>query len=193
MNGADDIAVAIAPVLQAFRSLDIRHFIGGSVASSFHGAARSTMDVDLIATLGDDKVTQFVKLLGHHYYVSEPAVRSAVRHKSCFNLIHYPTSFKIDIFISRDRPFDRDCMARAITGHIGTSTNLEVPLASPEDTIISKLEWYRRGNETSERQWHDVQRVLALLGPSADLAYLQQAAASVGVEDLLARLLRHQK
>ncbi len=44
-------------------------------------------------------------------------------------------------------------------------------------------------NETSERQWDDVSRLIRLLGDEADVVYLRQAADSVGVIDLLERLL----
>lgn len=64
-----------------------------------------------------------------------------------------------------------------------------VPIALAEDSIIAKLEWYRLTDETSERQWNDVSRLLRLLGETADTSYLKQAASSVGVTDLLERLL----
>lgn len=193
MNDTDDIVAAFSPVVQAFRSLGIRHYIGGSVASSFHGAARSTMDVDVVAELDDESATPFLQQLGRDYYASEPAIRDAISRKACFNLVHYPTSFKVDIFISQDRPFDRDCMSRAIPGEIGAKASLEILVASPEDTIVSKLEWYKIGNETSQRQWRDVATVLKLLGEQVDLDYLRKAAESVGVGKLLTRLLAEQR
>ena len=69
------------------------------------------------------------------------------------------------------------------------SEHLQVPIATPEDSIISKLEWYRAGNEVSERQWDDVTKLIRLLGGQADLEYLEKAAASVGVSDLLDQLI----
>lgn len=188
-SDTDDIVAALPPVLRALSSLGVRHYIAGSVASSFHGATRSTMDVDVVSELSDEAAGPFRELLGADYYSSDSAIRDAVRRKSCFNLIHYPTSFKVDVFVSRERPFDQDCMARAAMGRIGFDTEIQVPIASPEDTIVSKLEWYRSGNETSQRQWQDVSRVLALLGEQADVRYLRNAAESVGVTDLLERLL----
>ena len=189
MNDEDDIVAALSPVVQAFHSLGVRYYIGGSVASSFHGATRSTLDVDVIAELSDEVVASFLDLLGDQYYASESAIQDAVRQTACFNLIHYPTSFKIDVFVSRNRPFDRDSMSRAVIGKIGSHTPTEILLASPEDNIISKLEWYKLANETSERQWLDVSKVLMLLGDQADVGYLRKAAQSVGVVDLLERLL----
>ena len=43
--------------------------------------------------------------------------------------------------------------------------------------------------DTSARQWDDVSRLIILLGDSADFDYLKRAAESVGVVDLLDKLL----
>jgi len=56
------------------------------------------MDVDVVCELTDDKISSFIELFDCDFYISEPAVRDAVGQKSFFNLIHMPTSFKIDIF-----------------------------------------------------------------------------------------------
>ncbi len=191
MNELDDLVAALAPVVAAFRQLKIRHYVGGSVASSFHGAARSTMDVDLVCEFTVDQVKSFVASFDENFYVSESAIREAVRRKSCFNLIHLPTSFKVDVFVSRQRPFDLESMRRATPECLGRDRTVEVPIATAEDAIISKLEWYRKTNETSERQWDDVFRLITLLGSTADIDYLRSAADSVGVSDLLERLINH--
>lgn len=190
MSDTDDLVDALAPVVQAFRTLKVRHFVGGSVASSFHGATRTTMDVDVICELAEEQISSFVSSFADDFYISEAAVRDAVRRKSCFNLIHMPTAFKVDVFVSRGRPFDAESMLRATREHLGESRKIEVPIASAEDVIISKLEWYRLTDESSERQWEDVSRLVRLLGNTADFEYLNRAAASLGVADLLARLLK---
>jgi len=188
LSETDDLVDALSPVVAAMRTLEIPHYVGGSVASSFHGATRSTMDVDVVCELTDGQVSSFAALFNRDFYISEPAVRDAVSRKSCFNLIHLPTSFKIDIFVSRGRPFDVEAMQRARLHLLGDERGVEVPIATAEDSIISKLEWYRLSNKTSERQWDDVSRLIRLLGDQADFAYLENAAASVGVSDLLTRL-----
>ncbi len=185
----DDLVDALSPVAAAFRHLRVRHFVGGSVASSFHGATRSTMDVDLVCELTEPDISQFIQLIGGDYYVSEPAVLNAIRGRTCFNLIHLPTCFKVDVFVSRQRPFDLECMDRALAQRLGAERYVELPIASAEDSIISKLEWYRLTNETSDRQWQDVSRLINLLGDDADRGYLSRAAQSVGVADLLDQLL----
>lgn len=147
------------------------------------------MDVDLVCGLTANHIAEFVGYFDDNFYLSEIAIRDAVTCRSCFNLIHLPTSFKVDVFVSRERPFDREAMKRARVERLGESETVDVPIASAEDSIISKLEWYRLANETSERQWDDVSKLIQLLGDEADIPYLRRAAESVGVLDLLERLL----
>ena len=189
MTDSDDLVNALSPVVAAFQKLQINHFVCGSVASSFHGAARSTMDVDVVCDLSANQIRQFLACFDQDYYVSESAIREAVERRSCFNLIHLPSSFKIDVFISKGREYDQHSMNRATLGSLGESQSITVPIATAEDSIVSKLEWYRKTNETSDRQWDDVTRLIRLLGSAADLKYLSQAATSVGVDDLLQRLM----
>jgi len=115
----DDLVAALGPVKTAFEKLGIRYFVGGSVASSWHGATRSTMDVDLVAELSLEKVTKFIGLIGKDFYASEAAVRDAIERISYFNLIHNATSFKVDMFVNRNRPFDQDSFTRVEQGGIG--------------------------------------------------------------------------
>lgn len=190
VSDVDDLVLSLRPVAEAMQSLGVRFYVGGSVASSFHGAVRSTMDVDLVCELTEPDIPSLLKKLGDAYYASEPAIRDAIRRKSCFNLIHLQTSFKVDVFVSRQRPFDLQVISRAQIGTLVLDGGLAVPIATAEDIIIIKLEWYRLGNEVSERQWNDVSRLMSLLGDSADHDYLQQASQSVGVHDLLQQLLR---
>lgn len=80
-------------------------------------------------------------------------------------------------------------MARATIETLGEGRTVTVPIATAEDSIVSKLEWYRKSNESSDRQWDDVSKLIRLLGAAADVSYLQSASESVGVRDLLDRLL----
>ena len=189
MSDTADLLAALTPVAAVLERLGVRHYVGGSVASSVHGAIRSTMDVDLVCELRSDQIEPFLTAFGVDFYVSRQAVQQAVERRSCFNLIHLPTAYKVDVFVTRGRPFDHAAMERAAPQPIGEDDSLTVPVATAEDSIISKLDWFRLGNESSERQWSDVSRLVALLGDSLDASYMRRMAESVGVSDLLERLL----
>lgn len=185
----NDMLTALKPVVFALRQLQAPHYIGGSVASSIHGTPRSTLDVDLAVQLDESAGRRLTELLQGDFYVSWEAVRAAIRSRACFNLIHFETAWKVDIFVSRERPFDLAAMRRALVIPLGETDPLDVPVAAPEDIILFKLEWYALGSETSERQWNDVVQVAKLQGDRLDRALLRHGGRELALETLLERLL----
>jgi len=107
-----------------------------------------------------------------------------------FNIIHRKSMFKVDVFIPRPRPFLRSQLARAQRQHFTFGREVNARFASPEDTILAKLEWYRLGNEVSERQWRDILGVMKVRAGDLDLDYLRQWADELQVVDLLERALQ---
>lgn len=47
-------------------------------------------------------------------------------------------------------------MERATPQPLGMGAATMIPVATAQDSIVAKLEWFRLTNETSERQWDDV-------------------------------------
>jgi len=189
VNGSDLLS-ALTPVLGVLAQLGVRHFVGGSVASSAHGIARASLDVDVVAELEPVHVSRFVAALQHAYFVDESRVRAAIAAKRSFNLIHLATMFKVDVFVSRGRSFDASAFARVRHERFGQQPeDPGIPLASAEDVLLAKLEWFRSGGETSERQWEDVKGLVRVGAGVLDVVYLQQWAALIGVTDLLGRVL----
>ncbi len=183
---ASDLVAALRPVLAAFTDLGVRHFVGGSVASSAHGVARASLDVDVVAELEPGHVSRLVAALQNAYYIDDTRVREAVDARRSFNLIHLATMFKVDVFVSQQRPFDASSFARARPETLGQGPDEQaVPLASAEDVLLAKLEWFRRGGETSERQWEDVKGLVRVGKDALDLGYLRHWATLMGVADLL--------
>lgn len=184
-----DLVAALRPVTEAFDALGVRYYLGGSVASSAHGIARASLDADLVAALEPEHVDALVARLASAYYIPEDRLRSAVAARTSCNLIHLATMFKIDVFVSKGRPFDREAAARARLQALDEAEDAPLfPVASPEDIVLAKLEWFRLGGETSERQWWDVLGVLRV-AEDADRAYLRQWAATLSLTDLLERAL----
>jgi hypothetical protein len=188
---SSDLFKALSPVVDAFEELGVPYYVGGSLASSAHGVPRASIDADVIAALGPEHVTPLASGLAGAYYLSEDRIKAAVHARRSFNLIHLDTMFKVDVFVAKERPFDREALARARDQTLEDAPEARrFRVASPEDTILAKLEWFRAGGEVSERQWTDVIGVLRAGGDGLDRAYLQRWANSIGVEDLLERALR---
>lgn len=181
-----EIRAALDPVADAFEELGVSYRIGGSVASSALGVARSTLDVDLVAGLRDEHVDAFVSRLAADYYVDADMIRDAIRTTDSFNLVHLATMLKIDVFIPKRRAFDRGAFVRVAVQALDEGPGARLfPFTTAEDIVIHKLEWYRLGGGASKRQWEDVIGVLELQGAALDREYLERWAREIGVEDLL--------
>jgi hypothetical protein len=128
--------------------------------------------------------------LQDEFYIDEEMIVDSIQHNSSFNIIHRETMFKVDVFIPRPRPFLQSQLARAQKQTFTFDTEVSAKFASPEDTILSKLEWYRMGGEVSERQWRDILGILKTRAGELDLAYLKKWAQELNVSDLLERVLK---
>jgi hypothetical protein len=177
-------------VVNAFESLGISYLIGGSFASAVHGVVRATMDADLVADIQSSQVSSLVALLEKEFYINAEMIFDAVRYASSFNLIHFETMFKVDIFILKQRPFDINQMQRRISQSVGDLPTEKAYFCTAEDIILAKLEWYRAGGEISERQWRDILGVMELQDNRLDFEYLTKWSIALGVQDLLQKAIQ---
>lgn len=74
MSTNNDLTAALQPVDRVLRELGVAYYVGGSIASSYHEAARSTMDVDIVCERRSDQVDALVKLLDDEFYCSSSAI-----------------------------------------------------------------------------------------------------------------------
>jgi hypothetical protein len=182
-----DLLAAVTPVIDALDRLGVPYSVVGSVASSAHGVARASIDADLVADLREAHVGALVTALLPDYYVDRDAALDAVKRRSMFNAIHLATMLKVDIYVLTGRPFDRESFARSGPGALDPTSARRYILATPEDVVVHKLEWYRAGGEVADRQWSDIVGVLRVQAGALDLGYMRRWAAALGVEDLLDR------
>ncbi|NJN66541.1 MAG: hypothetical protein HC884_07415 [Chloroflexaceae bacterium] len=180
---------AMSPVIDALEHLGVPYYIGGSVASIIHGVPRTTIDVDLVADLAAEHVRPLVQALQATCYLEETMIQEALFHRSSFHIIHQESGIKVDVFLPGLRAFDREMAKRARPLIIAETNPRPFFLASPEDTILSKLEWYAMGNQVSERQWNDVLGILKVQGEALDQTYLRRWATELALSSLLERAI----
>ena len=165
--------------------LEISYAIGGSMASSAYGVVRFTQDADLTVAPFPNQAEAFVKAVEVSFYISKEAMFDAIQLRRSFNVIHLETAFKIDIFICRDNPFDRQVLERRQSLELSAPQGKRFSFVTPEDIVLLKLEWYRDGGEVSERQWSDIVNVLRVQGETLDQEYLKHNAQQLRALDLL--------
>lgn len=183
-NEPIEVTFKVTRVLEA---LGVPYLIGGSLASTLYGMVRTTQDSDIVAEMRLEHLQPFVTALQNEFYIDDEMIAESLERHSCFNIIHRETMFKVDVFVPRPRPFLQSQMARAQKQTFAFETEISAKFASPEDTILAKLEWYRIGGEASERQWRDILGVLKTRGDALDLDYLRKWAGELRVNDLLER------
>ena len=184
----DPLAIA-SLVARALDDLGVPYFVGGSLASTLHGEPRFTRDADLVAELQPQHAEPLARALAGAFYADEESIRGAIARRGSFNAIHLTTAFKVDVFVSKRRPFDRSGFARREPAQ---GDGYEVYVSSAEDTVLAKLDWYRQGGEVSEQviseqDWRDVLAILLVQKDRLDPDYLRTWADALEVRDLLDR------
>lgn len=172
-------------IVDALDGAGIPHMLVGSLASNVHGAPRSTQDIDLVVAPTEPALMSFLDSLDpERFYVPGSAVE-ALRNRDQFNVIDTGSGWKIDLIIRKERPFSRSEFDRRRQIR---AFGVGLYVASPEDTVLAKLEWAARG--ASDRQLADAATVISVLSGSLDDEYLDRWAADLGVSDLLSRARR---
>ncbi|MEO8549903.1 MAG: hypothetical protein ABI678_08010 [Kofleriaceae bacterium] len=153
--------------------------IAGSFASTAHGLPRTTQGLDVVIDPPDEATldTLVTSLLAEEFYVDADTAGEAMRNRSMFNAIDR-SAWKIDFILRKARPFSIEEFARRLAVQI-----LDVPVfvASPEDTIVAKLEWSKESGG-SERQRRDVAGILAMMADELDRGYIERWVRDLGLE-----------
>lgn len=176
-------------VVRAFEALRVPYFLGGSMASSVHGIYRATADADFVAALRPHHAEPLARLLQPTFYADLEAIRAATASHRSFNVIHLDSMLKVDVFVASTAPFHLMQMRRRVLQAATSDGQTTFYVASAEDTVLAKLQWYRDGGGVSDRQWNDVLGVLKVQGATLDRAYLEEWARELGLADLLRRAL----
>jgi len=173
---------AVQKALDALREAHIDYMIVGSHAASVHGFTRATHDLDIVVSLSVEDIDNLANSLGDEFFLDVESATKAVSKKDLFNAIHMNSGVKIDFFVLPTNDFSRTEFSRRISTDLG---GIPAWVASAEDTILSKLLWYRI--TPSDRQLADVRGIIKAGEDRLDWSYLSTWAKTLGVDDLLVR------
>jgi hypothetical protein len=175
-------------VVTGLEGSGIPYMLTGSVASSHYGRPRTTHDADVVIDPTPEALARFVaQLAAAEFYVDGARAQDALRRRGMFNVIDMGTAYKIDLVVKKERPFSREEFARRQTRQV--TTEIRASIATPEDTVLAKLEWARNSGET-EKQLRDVAGVVEVRGHALDGAYIERWAKALGVLDLWEKVMR---
>jgi nucleotidyltransferase AbiEii toxin of type IV toxin-antitoxin system len=176
--GPSELLQMVATVLDG---LGVPYLVVGSTASTIYGEPRFTNDVDVVLDLRPDQVDAFCAAFpSPEFYLSQAAVESAVRKRFQFNIIHPSSGFKVDCILATNDPFDESRFRRRLRIPSGGAN--EISVATAEDVIIKKLEYFRLGE--SEKHIRDIMGILRQQGSRVDCDYIAHWAGLKGLTDI---------
>lgn len=174
----------IAAILE---QLEIPYAVTGGFAVSIWGRARSTIDVDVLVQLFENKIDQLHSALlkiSELSYLDKETMRNETAWSGSFNFIHGDSGIKFDFIVARKNAVHTLELKRRIPIDIDGQN---VYFLSPEDLILSKLRWYQESQ--SEKQQEDIESVIKRQ-KELDLDYLQKQAKLQGTFQFLEPLLK---
>jgi hypothetical protein len=178
----------LARLIEFLDTAGIPYMIAGSIASAYHGTPRATQDVDIVIDPLSDSLAAFLdRVTAAGLYVPEGIAREALGRHGQFNVVDPQTGWKADLIVRKERPFSREEFQRRVPARV---LGLDVFIASPEDTILSKLEWAMLSG--SERQIEDVSGILGVKRGALDTAYIERWAEELGIDELWRRVAGQQ-
>lgn len=159
--------------------LGVPYRVVGSMASSLHGEPRATNDIDMVLQLDAPRVAAFCSAFPPpDFYCSLDAARDAVNNRFQFKILHLASGLKVDVILASDSEFDRAQLARG--GPLYIDEARQVCVASPEDVIVKKLEYFQLGG--SEKHLRDVVGILKVQGEGVDREYLARWIGRLDLE-----------
>jgi predicted nucleotidyltransferase len=185
----DDFAI-LAEFSARLAEQGIRHFVGGSVASSAWGEPRMTNDVDIVVHVEAHNAANFARAASGDFHHSARELSEASEHPRPWDSVqvnHVPSALKFDCFLVRSE-LEREELDRAIPAFV--AEGVSVPMATPEYVVVAKCRWYDLGHRVSDRQWNDILQVLSAQKGRLDLVYVESKLQAFGLSDLWERLSR---
>lgn len=166
-------------ITTALNQSHIPYMLTGSFAASFYSAPRTTQNIDLVVDPTEEQLRTLVQQLpSSEYYVDLDAALEARKQRSLFNIVDMSSGWKIDLIIRKSRPFSSQEFSRRTQS---TFQGITLFIVSPEDAILSKLEWAKHAE--SQRQVEDVAAMLKIRWDSLDRAYLEKWVTELEVQE----------
>jgi hypothetical protein len=168
---------AFLAVIQKLEEQGIPYMVVGSVAAMIYGEPRLTHDLDLVIDIFPKDASKLVSLFSQEEFYCPPleVLRSEIVSRGQFNLIHHESGLRFDFMIRKETEHALGEFARRRKTPFWQGC--EVYVASAEDVILKKLDFFRQGG--SEKHIRDIRGILA--ETPVDEPYLKDWISRLGL------------
>lgn len=170
--------------VQRLNASQIPYMLTDSMASNAWGMARSTHDIDIVMHFSPTDVATVVQAFTPGFFIQEMSVRNALRPPYQFKAINEQSPLKVDIWVLRPEPFEREMFRRRV---VIDYDSVPISIATAEDVLLHKLYWNKLS--PSERQLGDAAGIFAVQSDQLDMKYLRHWANELGVSEVLEQIL----
>lgn len=180
IENPEKLLIKVATVLER---LDIGYFVTGGIAVSIWGRPRATFDIDIVIQIIEPQLRPLktaLQQISHAGYLDEDMAKDALIRKGEFNFIEPDSGLKVDFWIRKETEYKRQQFKRR---RIVLIHGKKIYFISPEDLILSKLQWYEKSG--SSRHLEDIESVFKISREKLDMAYLKKWAKKLGLLGLL--------
>lgn len=178
MNGYDFTSRLIA----ALEAAQTPYMLVGSLASNVFGIPRSTKDADLVVMARTSEITKIVGTLGPDFKLDPQLSFESVTgtKRQIVDVTTFP--FRIELFHLSHDPHDQERFRRRRRVH-DPVLHRDVNVATPEDTIVTKLRWAMNADRLKDRD--DVRTLIGVRGDKLDWDYIHRWTKEHGTQELL--------
>ncbi len=171
---------AILTVVAALEDCGISYMLVGSNSSSAYGIPRSTQDADFFIELGATSIGELTRRVAPSIRIDPQMGFETVTMTRRYVAEVVGTPFQIEFFLLNDDPHNQERFRRRQRVLV---LGREIWMPTPEDVIVTKLQWALLGNRSKDRD--DARGVIAVQGARIDWDYVHRWCEQQGTRALL--------
>ncbi len=167
--------------ISRLNKLGLRYMVTGAVAVVIYGEPRLTHDIDVVVDLNREDAEKLVQAFPLEEFYCPPieVINLEINRplRGHFNLIHYETGFKADIYTLGQDELHHWAIANRKSFQMEGEP---IWVAPPEYVILRKLEYYREGG--SEKHLTDIANMVEISSEHIDFGQLQNRIKDYALE-----------
>ncbi len=152
-------------ITKSLEKAGIPYMLSGSIALNRYTVPRMTLDIDIVIELNVNNLEEFIGLFPDKFYMNSDTVRQEMQRYGMFNIIDFESGIKVDFIVRKNTEYRIHEFNRRKKEKIEA---IEVWMVSPEDLVISKLDWIQQLQ--SDKQVEDIRNLLSI--PEIDKDYI---------------------